>query len=340
MKIWKNRIIVGLFVVLAVFAAGLGSPKIATAALTVNDTDTASVEVTVSSLAMIDISPNNMSFETMNPGETKSNYTNAELNGVQKQGFQIENVGSVNITHIWLNVTQPTVNPFGTGNADSYNAANFIAIKINDTLDTNTTGTGSNNPSNNEYSMIDRLEYNASRELVYLNLPSNKISYGRLRAGMNEYFWSINGSDCLVGGADNPEFRIGTVPHNKTDTGTIDLVDGSITTATLSIVDAAYNGWIAASANISVLTGNGGTEEYLVLATNNTCNPIRFVKWNADVPNADALSNKGYIFNADSAGEDLTPSDSIAMDVQMRVPWGTIQGNIGVGTITVFANTV
>ncbi|MCK4551107.1 MAG: hypothetical protein KAT91_04085 [Candidatus Aenigmarchaeota archaeon] len=338
MKIWKDRIIVGLFVVLAVFAAGLGSPKMATAALDVNDTDTASVKVTVSSLAMIDISPNNMSFETMNPGETKSNYTNAELSGVQKQGFQIENVGSVNITHIWLNVTQPKANPFGTGDANNYNAANFVAIKINGTLDTNTTGTGSNNGLNTEYSMIDRLEYNASRELVYLNLPPNKLSYGRLRAGMNEYFWVINGSSCTVG--DNPEFRIGAIPHNKTDTGTIDLVGGSVTSAVLSVEDAAYNGWIAASTNITVQTGNGGNEEYLILATNVTCNPVRFVKWNADVPGADALSNKGYIFDTESAGEDLTPADSIAMDIQMRVPWGTIQGNIGIGTITVFANTV
>ena len=333
----KRQLLLGLLV-LSIMALGLSSPQNANAALDVNGTDTATVEVTISALAMIDISPNNMSFETMLPGETRSNYTNSELGSTTKQGFQIENVGSVNITHIWLNVTQPALNPFGTGDSSNYDAANFIAVKINTTLDTNTTGTGSNNPSNSNYSMIDRLEYNASTELVYLNLPSNTLSYGRLRAGMNEYFWSINGSSCLVG--DTPQFRIGMDPHNQTNTGTIDLVGGSVTTATLSIEDGAYPDWIAADSNISVSTGNGGTEEYVVLASNVTCNPIRFVKWNADIPGASSLTNNGYIFDAVSAGEDLTPSDSIAMDIQMRMPWGVSEGAASQGTITVFANTM
>ena len=291
----------------------------------VNDTDTANITVYISSKNMIDISPNVMNFTIMDPGEVKNGYNNTEGSnaGFLITGFQIENVGSTNISYVWLNVTQPSSNPYGTGNPNNYDPANFIAV--------NRTGTN--------YSYVDRLEYNATDPIIYLNLDSNARSngrYGRVRSAFNEYFWQINGTCSNT----DSYFIIGDTPHNKTQTGTIDLQNGDITAIKLS---GGTGGWFYGSTALSKDFLGYGIENYVVLVDNSTCTKIRLVRWNADIldqTNSESvLSDYGFAYNSTTEGQ-LYPGSSFDMGIQMRVPYGVAQGQLPTGVLTVVAYSI
>ena len=81
------------------------------------DDEGSTIDITVGSQTLIDLTPASFSWTGLNPGDV----------GTVHQA-QIENIGSTNLTHIWFNVTQPTSNPYGTGSNGSYDAANFVWI--------------------------------------------------------------------------------------------------------------------------------------------------------------------------------------------------------------------
>ncbi len=334
-KIGESKILVSFFgiVVIALLAFVTTGQELGDA---INTTDNATIMVYLNTKTMIDISPENMSFGTADPGTRIGNYTNNELFGVSKTGFQLENIGSTNITKLWLNITQPSTRPFATGDSNKYDAANFITASINSSPD-NMTIIGQNTMS-----FIDRLEYNETRELVYLNLPSNTKSHGRLRSGHNEFFWALStsGTDCNASGANPVTFTIGTVAHNQTQTGTIDLVGGSVQSADLgAMYDSGFNAnWSYSSDSSGVITVDSPSSNYCV-AAHIDCSKVRIFRWNADAPGAGTcgLSGSGYIYN--STNTELLPGDSMAMNIEMRVPFGTAMGQVKTGYLTVIAQS-
>jgi len=320
-KMWS---VMAVITVIALTALTLNNEGMA--ALQVNDTDQASVVVTISGLSLIDISPEVMNFTIMNPGEVKSYYNNTEgsNSGFYVTGFQIENVGSANITYVWLNTTQPNSDPFGTGNPNLYDPANFIAV----------------NTSSTNYSYVDRIEYNATSDIIYLNLDTNASTngrFGRIRSAWNEYFWQVNGT-CS---AADSYFIVGNTAHNKTQTGTIDLQNGDITAIKLA---GGTGGWFYGNTKLTRDLLGYGQEDYVVLVENSTCTRIRLVRWNADILDdtgaSTVLADYGYVYNTTASGNPLYPGSSMPMGIQMRVPYGVAQGPLKTGYITVVATAV
>ena len=295
--------------------------------------DKANITVTINQKTIIDVTPEVMDFGNVDPGNVVSQYnvTDGTNNVVQLSQFEIENLGSTNITKVWLNVTQPSSNPFGTGQYSLYDPANWIAVRVD------WIKTSSNTPSYTDtISYIDRKEFNESKELVYLNLPTNTKSYGRFRNANKEYFWAVTSTGANCDASTNTvNLYLGNPnePHNVTNTGDINLVDGDEVTVSYSGTQA-YNG-ITYSLPTAATSYNG--EEYVFLVATD-CSHIRAVKWNADAPGTDKLSNYGYVFNTTDSTQGLLPGQGIALSIEMRVPYGVVAHSYE-GWMTVVASS-
>ncbi len=291
--------------VAAVLITGAGND--AQAAYVVNDTESATVSVTISSIAMIDLTPASMDFGSANPGTNITTYTAMAITLDQ---FQVENVGSTNLTNVWFNVTQPTSSPFGTGSNDSYNAANYIALNGS----AEAPGT---------FKLIDMIEYPHPTDIVYLTLPANTEAQGRFHLGPKEYFWALNSSDAdCSGNAAGDSIMVGTVAHDPDTTGDIDLSDNQ---ATIDQVDAS-NG----VANVTV-----GGDTYCAQVASD-CGSVRLYRFNADAPGA---AGGACQFDGRYSATILTPGDSYAAGIQLFVPYGAAVGAMTTGTLTVLATS-
>jgi hypothetical protein len=278
--------------------------------LTVNNTESADIEVNISSVIMVDITPADFSWDGIDPGGVGDNTTE----GTGYYAIQIENIGSRNISYVWFNSTYPTINPFGTGN-NSADAGNFVVL--------------SKNTSSTEYWFINRAEYNTTTELVYLkdpdgNMPPNssKYIYGRYHNASNEYFWMINStSACNVTGTT---IYVGNGSHSKTQTGTTNFETGAVESFTLTNYENYGYG--------DITTGplNG-----LCVAVDSTCTRVFFSKWNADAP-FHLCDNSNYAWNYSADGY-LVPGDSFAMGIKVYVPYGIYEGSV-TGQITAIVN--
>ncbi len=302
--------------------------------------DNSTVTVKIGPITMIDVTPEKMDFGTAIPGEIISvyNVTDTTNDLVNLTAFQIENIGSTNISKIWLNVTKPRENPFGTGNASKYNPGNWLAVSIRFYPEGLTVPT-------QDMSYIHRVEFNTSQEIVYLKKPQNTVSYGRFRVGSNEYFWALTSSDgsCPTTTGSTLTFIIGNYsePHTQNDTGDIDLTDGDERIITLTL---NTDGWFVPATGSSALDFNGANENYMVIV-NGSCNEVHFVAWDRDfaesVAKADVskLPNNASVFDETIAGQPLYPGQSIAMNVQLRIPYGVPTANY-MGYMTVVASRV
>jgi hypothetical protein len=275
-------------------------------AATANATDTVTVAVTIDEKSIVDINPAILNWSTpIEPGK----------NGTH-QDIQIENMGSVNITNVWFNVTQPSAgDPFGSAISTKYDAGNFIAISED---------------GQNDYYFVDRLEWNATSRIIYLTLPAaNLEDYGRFRNSSFEYFWALTHG----GKADNctnGTIYIGTTAHTQTQTGDTDLTDNG---ETITNVDGNWG-----YANVSI----GGM--FMCAAVNRICEQVRAYKWNMDAPGASSCDNAEYFHDGTASGE-VAPGSSVYANVRPHVPYGvyynssaTYPGQI-TGTLTVLVAT-
>ena len=283
----------------------------------INVTDTISIEVEVSELTMVDVNPTSLSWsgtEAVPPG--------GEGN---EKAIQIENIGSTNITAIWFNNTYPSSRPFGTGGNASYDAGNFVAIRRNST--------------NERYYFPNRVDYNESQILIYLNVPSG-YKYGRFRNSSYEYFWAV--TEGASGNCTDGTFKIGKTPHTQTQTGSTDLTtcdpsltgtglnpcrEGSLTPATEPQYAGMW-GW----ADLYV----GPNDDYVnyTVAVNAYCNETIFFRWNIDAPGGQA-SLHAQPFTTQT----LVPGASVIANIVVRVPYGVVYGYSSPGTLTVIASS-
>ena len=294
--------------VMAVILAAMLVSIMESKAYAASTTSNASVTVTIGAVTIVDVTPQTMDFGIAYPGSIDYNYTDG---GVTLTQIQIENLGSTNITRVWFNVTQPATNPFGTGDPTAYDPANFLTLKR--TTDTT-------------YYFIDRKEWNSTYQIIYLKLPSNWKTYGKIRDANHEYFWTINGSLTACNETGNT-LVIGLTPHNETQTGTIDLDTGNVWIGTINAGNVGDDWGIVDAANV-------GGAQYCI-AVYKDCSLLRVYKWNPDAPEAatcttDSDFNTGIMY----------PGDSIIADVALHVPYGVPQGTLSTGTLTVLASTV
>jgi len=292
-----------LVVVLMIVAVLFGTNNVAEAQTTSN----ATVTVQIGAVTIVDITPEKMDFGTANPGDRLYQYTDPD-NNIQLSQIQIENLGSTNITKIWFNVTQPSSNPFGTGTPSNYNPGNWLLLK---------------RTTDQYFAYVDRVEWNSSYPIVYLEpgLPSNWKTYGKIRMGNHEYFWTINGTAAYCNTTGNT-LVIGQTPHNETQTGTINLASGDIVVGSIQGVDA----------NWGIVNGITIENVSYCVAVSADCSKLRIYKWNGDAPGAGSCGAYGD-FNT----ETLYPGDSVIADVALYVPYGVPQGTPSTGYLTVIA---
>ncbi len=278
----------------------------------VNATSTATVTVTIASKTIVDVTPENMDFGTNDPGSVVTQYTDG---GLTLSQIQIENLGSTNLTYIWFNVTQPSTNPFGTGNNANYDPANFLVLK---------------NTSQTSYWFIDRLEYNATTNYIYLNTPANTVSgaFGKIRNANHEFFWAINGTSSYCNTTGNT-LVVGLTAHNETQTGTIDLTSTDVDITSIS--DISNANWGLADG----VTVDG--VQYCV-AVSADCTKLRLYRWNPDAPGAASCTTITQQEMTINNGQKVYPGGSVIADVQMHIPYGVPQGALNSGTLTVVAS--
>ncbi len=285
-------------------------------AATTNSTDTLSLNVTIAQKTIVDVSPASLNWTStpLEPGQTGT-----------RQDIQVENLGSVNLTHIWFNNTQPSQNPFGSANPSLYNAGNWITV--------------SNDSAAGTYYFPDRVDFNASSRIVYLTGPDGnsppdtaRHTYGRFRNSSNEYFWAIDCDDNTADNCTDGTIYVGDSPHTDQQTGDADLSDNSGTGLTPVSVDGTAWGYAAVTVN--------GLD--ICVAANSAGDQTRWYKWNIEAPGGETCSNAQYFVNASGGGDAVVPGESLYARARVFIPYGVPfnSGNDYTGTLTVLANTI
>lgn len=296
-------------------------------------TDNSTVTVNVGSQTAIDISPAALDFGSVTPGEEVESTTSGFTH------FEIENIGSTNMTSIWVNATTPASNPFGTGLASSYDVGNFIQIQP----DNDITGVA----SDTGYTYVNRKEYNESNDLSYITTPANQDwRYGRFRVGEQEFFWAANtttGGACQVDDGDTDDFRVGTQPHNQTSTGSVDFTDTN-----------QYDAYeLTSGTNVeSLATSVGLTSSTLVSDRNYDvvveCGAETYTyrsKFNTQLAGEDLSAVGGaaeYLLSGTAGTQSaLQPGEHFEVNVSVRLPQGVAatSGSSINGLLRIFGST-
>jgi len=298
-----------IFVALVVFAFALlfvlGAQSEA-----VTRTDEVNVSVTVAQKTMIDVTPTSLTWTNVDPGSEAG--SSAEASGYGQ--IQIENIGSTNITGVWINNSYPSSRPFGSGTNASYDAGNFVVLS---------------RQSSSDYMFPNRVEYNASNTIVYLSTETGWY-YGRFRNASHEYFWAVDAAsgECNVTGR---VFRIGINEHNQTVTGDVDFTNTASDYNQYTLTNAPDDtAWGYAAINVSA------SNWQMCVAIKNTCDTAMFYRWNTDAPGG---SSCGYAENFTTSA--LTPGSWVIANVRVRVPYGVHWGTTGStqGKLTVIAQS-
>lgn len=296
--------VIGLVVLLA-FTANFSVIQAAQNSTEIN------ISVQVATKTMVDITPQEIVWTGIQPGEEANGSKTTTAGSVNRPGsIQIENVGSTNISYIWFNTTYPLTRPFGSGDNGSYDSANYVLIS---------------KYKENDFWWVNRVDYNESQELVYLYTPSGWW-YGRIRNGSTEYFWAINATNFSA--CNQAVIRIGNTPHTLTQDGTRDFVNGPTaspptdwTEYSLTAVDS-YTG-------VTDVTIDG--RDYCLAVTN--CSMVMLYKWNKDAPGASTCTKDIYFWDKATDGY-LHPGNSTIADLIIRVPYGVFQGYSKQGVLT------
>ncbi len=297
------------------------------------DFDNATVDISVAGQTWIDITPEQLSWTNVDPASVPDcdntlNYcfdtTNGD-SGVPRYGVEIENIGSKNISLIWLNTTYESSNPYASGLNTAYDAGNFVAVA---------TGSGHGPERRASYYFVNRVEYNQSKWPIYLKLPTGTVSQGRLRDANYEWFWALvpgasgkcNASDAGLYFSDTSS---ASSIHNETQTGDTDLTDDAnyaVTAGQFGIQERTF-------------TTPEGDMNYTILIDPD-CNYVVFDHWNPDFADVGFSANPAYtpyVWNSASAGN-FTPGELAEIYVQTRVSYGVAQGNLKQGYLTVIAS--
>lgn len=320
---------VAILAMLVILAVGLVSFNTYTAeAVNTTTTDTANVSVQVAALTLIDVTPNRFVFNNsaLNPGSTGTSTDLYNQNRDTPGSMQIENIGSTNITHIWFNTTYESSNPFGQGDSDLYDSGNYVTIA---------------REASSSYYFVNRVEYNHTRELVYLNRPAGWSSYGRIRNTTYEYFWVVE-DKAVAANCNTTNIRIGRNYHSQSVEGSTNFDTGEGAADGTDFDEFTLNdaGWIGA--NVGYTEIDTGPLDGYAIAVWECGEKVMLYKYNMDAPgaSADYAANSGTYasyFWVNTTDGNLHPGNSTVAKLQVRVPYGVQMGYSREGTITVLA---
>ena len=286
----------------------------ASAGGTQNSSTNISVYVTVSEITMVSITPTILNWTGVSPGSE----------GVAT-AVEVEDIGSTNITKVWFSNSYPASLPYGSQNVYLHDAGNFLVIK--------------KNQSGQLWYHPELVEYNES-QLIYLVLPAAVKSHGRFRDAQSEYFWAL--ANDSAGNCTNGTFYIGVVPHNSTQTGSVDL-----TACALSLTQTGLTGCRSGQltkyntsygyADVMVGRDDGGATQaglnYSMMVSQD-CTQVNFYHWDQDMPPASSTVNDEYFANST-----IYPGGNIIANINVRVPYGVPSGT-KTGSLTVLVQAI
>jgi hypothetical protein len=317
----KMKGLIKIAEVLGVIAAIATAILVSLPVVAQSNVDSATVTVDVATQTWVNVDPTLLSWAGIDPGSEGAT-----------QKIQIENIGSTNITKIWMNSTHPSSRPFATGTNSSYDAGNFIAVSKE--------GVG-------EFYFVDRWEWNETRTLIYLKDPSGNTPpsgpptywYGRIRNTSYEYFWFV--APGANGNCSDGTFYIGNTPHTETQTGSVDFSSCVAGLTTVPTGEGCRYGALTPSSDVNwgladVVIGTSG-EQYAI-AVSKDCNYLRVYKWNQDAPGAGTLTYDSYFFDSSVDGYVLYPGNSTVADIKVFVPYGVAYGLAQQGVLTVIVS--
>ena len=310
------------FLALLVLGAVFFIPQDNVYAANTNKTNTANITVQIAALTLVDAAPEELIFNNsaLNPGSVGTGSNLYQKTQFNKAGsIQIENIGSTNITNIWLNTTYESDSPFASGDRLAYDSANFVVVSREDA---------------GAYYWVNRVEYNETRSLVYVNTPLG-WRYGRIRNTTNEYFWTVANQSTLSA-CNTTTLRIGINYHSQTVDGSLnfDTTEGAVQDTDFrqfTLTDANVDGEYVGYANI-----NAGPWSGYCAAVWNCGTKLMLYKYNKDAPGGGSCANADYFWDNTTDGN-LYPGNSTVADVQVWIPYGVMMGYSKTGTMTIIA---
>ena len=198
-----------------------------------NQTD---IDVNVSSLAQITLSPTYLNWTQLSAGST-GGYKN----------ITITNTGSVNVTNIysWVDtITDESERPYGSSNASKYAAGGVLTLE---------------NEGDSTYYYLGKQEWNWTADIPShdWSAVTNATAWGFFKNITNEYVWVLgNGTAglCNNSGAQfsiETDVDIGTV-STRTPDNTFSLINGDYNWAYAAITTGPLTGYcVAAYSNCS-----------------------------------------------------------------------------------------
>jgi len=297
----KNKVLAAVILVSLVWTVSF---------VVANGTDTVLIDINITQEVKIDVSPNSTNWTGQNTGTTTVPHP-----------FEIQNVGSLNISTIDANITNAASQPYGTGNPSAYNAGDFILL--------NTTTVG--------FRYINKIEFNESRP-DYVTPPTGWVEgnatgyFGRFRTASDsdigqEYLFFTNMTNGSQGDcAHNGSILIGNNPRTISDTGTTDFTGSDFV-----IVYTTNN--TGSTWGIGDIPDTHDLGEYCV-AIKDDCSEVKFFHFNKALDTAgNACGEDEYVFNGN-----LQPGNTTSVWLEAKIPLGVADGDVSQGTLTFIAS--
>ena len=274
------------------------------------NTDTIDIDINITQQVKIDVNPNSTNWTGVDTGSTTTPHA-----------FEIQNIGSLNISTIDANITNAGSMPYGTGDATNFNAGDFILL--------NTSWVG--------FRYINKIEFNESKP-SYVTPPDGWVEgnatgyFGRFRTASDsdegqEYFFFTNMTNGSSGDcAHNGSILIGNSPKTLTQSGTTDFSGSDFV-----IVYTTNN--TGSTYGIGDIPASHALDEYCV-AIKDDCSEVIFFHFNKALDTAgNACSEDEYVFSGT-----LEPGNETEIWLEAKVPLGVSDGDVSTGTLTLIAS--
>jgi hypothetical protein len=273
--------------------------------------DTVNIDVNISVLTQIDVSPDYLNFSQISPGSEPTDF----------RTITILNIGSTNINNIFATIDSTDVEastPIGASAASSYAAGSFLLGK-------NATGTG--------WYWLGRLEWNDTQDaFTGASFPTNlgNMSRGWYHNATKKYLFSVTNGTNLANARCNDtgtEVRV----QRSADTGD---------TSTRDLTGSGYDSCLRESSNIewSVHTCPSTSPlANMCVAVHRLCQKIVIYQWDYNTTSSRysslSCTNKTYVSPAV-----YTPGQSTTLKIMPWVPAGIPSGNASRSTLWITAS--